>query len=173
MVRTIAIAAFWALAATCAQAGEYMCAQGDAADTVAVSKAPANFVSRCVRLRGMLGAVPKAGALLTAVTRPGDAPPPRITVYFDSDDGPPDLSGQLRFAEIVGRVLGCGDIWKNAMDAAKHANEKEKKRAHATGELQTVSIATTMGTCHYRGDAFAILISRYRFLAAPPPGRAP
>jgi hypothetical protein len=173
MVKLIVIAALWALAATCAQAGEFTCAQGDTIDAAAIAKTPADFASRCVRLRGMLSAVPKAGALFAAVTRPGDAPPPRITVYFDSDDGPADLSGPPRFAEIVGRVLSCGEIWKNAMDAAKHANDEEEKHPHAVGEPETISIGMPMGTCHYHGDAFAILISRYRFLAAPPPGAAP
>ena len=173
MVRLIAIAAFCALAATCAQAGEFTCAQGDAVDTVAVAKSPVAFASRCVRLRGMLSAVPKAGAVIAAVGRPSDGPPPYITVYFENDDGSQDVNEQPRFAEIVGRVLRCDDLEKNAEKSAGRANEAEKKRPRATGEPEIVHIGMTMGICHYRSDAFAILISRYRFLAAPPQGRAP
>lgn len=156
------IAVFWTFAAASAQAGEFTCAEAETADTIAVTKAPESFLGRCVRLRGMLGAAPKVGATIAAAPRPDGEKRPRLNVYFEGNDVPEGLAGHERFAEIVGRVLGCSDIGKNAMEAAARANEEDPTTFH-TGMV--------MGTCHYRDDAFAILVSSYKMLPAPPPGR--
>jgi hypothetical protein len=166
MFRTFAAAALWALTSVGAEAGSFTCAHGDTVDAGAVTEAPAGFLGRSVSLRGVLNVTGKTGVMLTPASgRAPDEPPVPIAIYFENGR-PADLSTRARHAAIVGRVLTCADIGKNAAEAADRANAEEEVHP---GEPEVVYLGMVAGVCHYRDDMFAILVSSYRLLAAPPP----
>ena len=169
MLRTIVIAAFWTLAAASAQADDLACARADAADTVAVTKAPASFAGLCVRLRGMLRRTDDDGVTIAAVVRPGDAPPPRLTVFLENGNVPINPVGQDRFVELMGRVLSCPVIRKRAEDETAAASQKANPNPQDGND--TVYVHTSLGLCRNADDGFALFASRYRTVAAPPPAR--
>jgi hypothetical protein len=169
MVRTITIAAFWTLMSASAQAGSFTCTQSETASAADIVASPKTYVGKCLRVRGTLSAAPKVGAMLTPATgRVLDELPGYISIYFESETEPDDLMTRPRYAEIVGRLLTCDDIGRNAVEAADRANKEEAAHPPAAGTSEIFHIGMVMGTCHYRDDAFAILISSYKLLPAPP-----
>ena len=169
MFRTAIVVALWALVSVGAQAGEHTCTQSHIADAGMIMRTPRPFVGKCIRARGVMSAAPKIGAMLTPTkTRPTEEHPDYIALYYENNIQPDDLDTHPRYAEIVGRVLTCAEIGKNAMEGADRANREEAVRQRAQNEPQTVYIGVPSGICHYKGDAFAILISSYKLLPVPP-----
>jgi hypothetical protein len=153
MVRALALLALLALSLP-AQAGEYAC---DGAQSLSLSRLLANpsaYVDRCLRLHGTVRDVPKAGAVLS--DRPGSG----IALYFN-DDGPNGLDTRAIPLTVVGRVLPCDDIWKNAEAEARRNNAREAMSPHPAGRPEVVYLGMVFGICHYKSDAQALLVTRY------------
>jgi hypothetical protein len=160
---------FWALTCASAHAGSFTCTESTVASAADVVASPKTYVGKCLQLRGILRAVPKAGAILEPATGHSSSQTPGyITVYFDTQTQPEDLMTLSHYAEIVGRVLTCDDIGRNAEDSADRANNEQAAHPPPDGTAEVFNIGMVMGTCHYRSDAFAILISSYNLLPAPP-----
>jgi hypothetical protein len=115
-------------------------------------------------MRGVLSAAPKVGAMLRSPTGSARDGADFITIYFEDDSGPKDLDERPRDAEIVGRVLTCSDIGRNAMESADRANAEEEKRAHGPNDPQIFYIGVPPGACHYRDDMFAVLVTSFQLL---------
>jgi hypothetical protein len=168
MNRMFVIALLWALTNVGAQAGPFTCTQSIDISLSDVITSPNTHLGQCLRLHGMLSAAPKIGAMLTPASGTAiNDQQGRIAIYFEDDAGPGDLATRSYYAEIVGRVLTCADIDKNAMESADRANAKEKGRPHGPNDPEIVYIGLPMGICHYRDDMLAILVSTYKLLPEP------
>jgi hypothetical protein len=157
------------IASGAANAHDLTCTRSQNADLPSVLKSPRTFLGQCLRLRGFALAVPKAGMTFSLTPAgPSENNPGYIVLYFNKNvpEGP---QTKANYAEIAGRVLMCDKISENAMESADRANREESVRPRAPGEIEIVNLGMVFGICHYKSDAFAILVSRYKTLPMPSP----
>lgn len=169
MHRAALIVALLVLTTVNARAGSFTCRTSHDALIADVLSSPRNFVDQCLRMRGILSAAPKVGAMLKSPAGSAGDSAGFIPIYFEGNNGPTDLDERPRDAEVVGRVLTCSDIGRNAMESADRANAEEEKRPHGTNDPQVFYIGIPSGTCHYRDDMFAVLVTSFQLLPAPLP----
>jgi len=152
-----------------ARAGSFTCSSSNDAPIADVLSSPRNFVGQCLRMRGILSAAPKVGAVLRSPADSIRDDANFITIYFEDDSGPKDLDERPRNIEVAGRVLTCGDIGKDSMESADRANAREEARPHGPNDPQVFYIGVPPGACHYRDDMFAVLVTSFRLLPTPLP----
>jgi hypothetical protein len=161
MSRLLSIVALVVLFGAAANASDFSCASWKEVNLSRVLRVENVYKGQCIRTRGVMRAAPKLGVTLRPAVHDTD----RIALYFENDDQPEDLDTHPQYAEISGRVLGCGDIWRNAEIAADRANREEKAHPHPDAPT-IVYLGMVFGICHYK-DAVAILVSDHKLLPMP------
>jgi hypothetical protein len=79
-----------------------------------------------------------------------------IGLYWQTNDVRQRLWRSPSFVNIVARLRNCSDVGKYAAERA----DEENARPQPTGGIQTVSIPTASGICHF-GKGNALFVTQY------------